>query len=133
MKLSKEYIAKCATAVLAFLDEKQITSLDDIKKISPSDNFLENGAHVLIQETPSGSFDSTAQTVSYVPPGEVGVPIEMKINGQKRYSVLIFKGDFSLPGYETFSQDPFGNNVHYRKIASIEIESVRSELEKLAE
>lgn len=130
--LSQEYIAECATAVLAFLDNKQITSLEDIEKISPSKNPVENGAHVLVEKTTSGNFDSKAQTVSYVPPGELGTPVEIKINGTARYSVLLFKGDFILPGYELFVQDPVGNNVHYKKINSIEIPDVRSELEKLA-
>jgi len=131
MKLSKEFIAKCAKDVLAFLDSKRIEALEDIAKIPYIIHHIGNRTQIIVQKTPSGEFDSTAQSISYVPPGEIGTPLDIKINGQQRYSAIIFKGDFSLPGYEIFTQDAFGNNVHYKKIKSVKIADVRSELEKL--
>ena len=131
MQITREDIAKYAKDVLAFLDSKRIKALEDLEKIPYVIHHIGNGTRIMVQKTPSGNFDSIAQSISYVPPGEVGTPLDIKINGQKRYSVIIFKGDFSLPEYETFIQDPYGNNIQCKKIDSIAIPDVRSELEKL--
>jgi hypothetical protein len=68
--------------------------------------------------------------LSYV--GSNGVIVlEVRINSYEKYSRIMFRTTFLVPGYEQFAVDEFGNTVQDKKIESTDIFVVKKELNDL--
>lgn len=85
--------------------------------------------HIQIHLRPSEP-GTQAYTITYMIPDR-GIGLEVKINKELGYSKIIFKGNFTLPDYNPFARDVFGNIAQNKKLDYTDISQIRTELEKL--
>lgn len=141
-KITKEELRGYICNFVTFLDEK-IESFDDLNNLNrmltkkPNEKFYlfddSEGEHNVEVSIRPSEMNTKAFTVSYVTPKK-GIPIEFKINDQLKYSMIIAKGDFSIDGYSPFGanvKDIYGNIPQYKRLDSIDVKDINSELNAL--
>jgi hypothetical protein len=131
MSISKEYIGKISENVLKLLDKEKVASSSDLDRLMNQTFPVgeKTKEQILVESRPSRS-GTMAKVISYTVPG-CGIPLEVRLNEEQRYSVLIVKGNFNLKGYEPFAQDVFGNIAQDKRLGSTDISQIKSELKKL--
>jgi len=131
MSIKKDYLGKIAENVLKLLDDEKIISFPDLDRIMNQKFSIDENTkeQILIELRPSNSY-TTARVISYIVLGR-GIPLEIRVNEELKYSRIIVKGDFNLPDYIPFAQDIFGNTAQDKQLGSIDISQIKSELKKL--
>ena len=139
MKISKTRLREIARNFLAFIDKRKITCTGQLEQLLGERIELERKRPDLIEVSLKPSNNKTqALTISYCIPYrtgriEGGIPLEVKINQELNYSLVIIKTDSKVRGYEPFKQDYFKNIMQSKKIESADWQDVRAEIAKLAE
>jgi uncharacterized protein YueI len=131
MSIKKEYLGRIAENVLKTLDNENVTTSSDLDRIM-NQTFLigENTKEKISVELRPSNLNTTTRVISYITP-ERGIPLEIRVNEELKYSQIILKGNFNLSGYEAFHQDIFGNIAQNKKLDSTNISQIKSELKKL--
>jgi len=130
MSITKEYLGRVAESVLRILGNEKITSFPDLDRIMNQKFSIDKKTDYISVELRPSNLGTTVRTISYIAPGH-GIPLEVRVNEELKYSRIIVKGDFNLPDYIPFAQDIFGNTAQDKQLGSIDISQIKSELKKL--
>jgi hypothetical protein len=136
-KVTREYLSKAAGGMLNFLKGNKIESVKDL------DNFVEkefpinkeNNEMIMTALRPS-ELGTRDYTISYIAKGNEknynkGIVLELKINKELGYIMIIAKNQSQLKGYDPFATDPFDNIIQNKRIATTDIAHIKSELSDL--
>jgi len=139
MLITKEDSGKCAKRILKFLKRHDIGSLDDLERFTESKHYIGDTDCIDISERPLGNIlihpanaNNLALTkvITYTRTG-IGSLLEVRIDADKQYFIIIIRGDFMLEKYKIFGVDTFGNKAQEKLFHSIYITKIKEELEKL--
>ncbi len=138
MLITKEDSGKCATRMLKFMNRNGISSLQDLDHFMNSKHYIGDPDLIEISERPQGNFliysaKSTPTIIKVITYArtDIGALLEIRINTDKQYSIILVRGDFTLEKYAVSGTDKFGNKSQERKIHSIYVSKIKEELEKL--
>ena len=130
-KINGEDIRRFSEGLLEMMSNRGIASLKDFEDNVGEYPTREVGERVIIETRPSNE-NTRAHTISYVIEG-LGIPIEIRINPELDYSLIILKKSGELvKGYESFDSDCFGNSIQSRRMEQGTIEVILSELRNLS-
>jgi hypothetical protein len=132
MKISKKRLKEIASTLLDVMDLEDISSVESLElkigkevhlsKIEPD--------YVSFEKRPSNN-TTKAYVISYIVPGGE-VPLEIRLNPTLKYTLFILKRrGLPINGYNSFATDPYGNLVQSKKIDSVELPLIKTELSKL--
>ena len=128
--IERDTLGTVASEILSFLAWKDIRDVADLGSLMGYHHMHGSKDTIIVERRPSDQ-GTTARVVSYVIPN-IGIPLELRANDTLCYTMLIAKGDFELPDYESFEMDPYGNIIQSKRILSTEIHQIRAELEVLS-
>lgn len=136
-KVTREYLSKAAGGMLNFLKGQKIESVKDLNNLIEKEFPInkENNEMIMTALRPS-ELGTKAYTISYIAKGDEknynkGVVLDLKINTEMGYSMIILKNQSQLAGYSLFALDPFGNIIQTKRITTIDISKIKSELSDL--
>jgi len=131
MSINKEYLGRITKNVLKILDNEKITSLSDLDRLM-NQTFLvdENTKEQVLVESRPSNLGTTTRVITYAAQGR-GIPLEVRVNEELKYSKIIVKGDFNLPEYRPFYQDIFDNTAQDKELNFTDISKIKAELTKL--
>lgn len=131
-RITKKYLAFCAEEVQRVLEQLRITNLQELDALGKMNLDTSEGrnSYVLLHRTPS-NLGTLANKISYIAPADLGVPLEICLNGPLNYTQFILKVESLLEnGYF-----PFGRSIteigQFKRIRGVKFESVFEELKML--
>ena len=129
--IKKEDIKRFSEGILEIMSDREIDSLENLENNFGEYPTRKFGEKVIIETRPSNA-NTRAHTISYTLEG-LGIPIEIRINPELDYSLIILKKSGELvKGYESFDSDYFGNSIQSRRMKPGTIEVILSELRNLS-
>lgn len=133
MEITKKVIRGAAKRLIKFFDKRKIDSPNKLDALIGKSFPLRDSLQYSIDISLRPSNDRTlAYTISYVSPTLNGIPLEVKINQQLNYSIVIVKMMKNLENYSVFSIDEFRNLRQCKLIKSCDIIEVSEELRYLS-
>lgn len=131
MIISRDLLSTMAKRFLETLKIRDIHDMIDVKNEIGSRHTVSDQEREFVQIDirPSNGLP-TSYAISYIL-GELGVPIEARINPSLGYTLMIAKAEEEILGYKPFHQDHFGNLQQMKKLRSAKMEVVRRELTTL--
>lgn len=131
MLISKLHLKKYIENFLEVLNRENILSIFDIeKKLNERFEVQEDSTHFVSIGLIPSNLGTGAYTISYNVT-LVGIPVEIKLNQELRYSMIIVKSSEEIYGYSIFAQDPNKNLVQNKVMDTTDLTKIKKELEDI--
>jgi len=133
MPVIRNELAIYADRVAKLLDNRNVVTPKDFRKLAGTTFYLENSPEYIYVESQRRSEKGVhADVLFYVVPVS-GIPIEVRVIEVRGYSRLIVRHEKQLNGYAMSGIDALSNVVQQKKINSNDLSYVVAELERLKE
>ena len=136
-KVTNEYLSRAAGGLLNFLKGHNIQSIQDLNNFAEKEFPIskENREMIMTSLRPS-ELGTKTYTLSYIAQGtkgnyNKGIILDLKINTELGYFMIIAKNRSLLKGYVPFGTDPFDNLIQSKRISTTNISKIKSELSDL--
>ncbi|MEK6840663.1 MAG: hypothetical protein AABX79_01790 [Nanoarchaeota archaeon] len=127
--ITKENLQRYSQEILEILARENICSTSDLEK-RLGESFSTFNGLIQLESRPSAS-GSKASVISYIVKGK-GIPIEIRLNPEHRYSLFFVKSEEKINDYNPELPDPIGNVIQSKKIES-SFEKMLEELKQLSQ
>jgi hypothetical protein len=123
-------IQEIGDAVVGFFDKEAVKTAEDLeRRVGNEFRGLRENEFILVAMHPSNHC-TRACTMSYVVQGS-GIPVEVKVNADLRYSALIVKAELPILGFTPFAVDPNNNCVQHKYMQTVDIGEIREALRSM--
>jgi hypothetical protein len=126
MEITQEKISQISSSLLELIAKENL----DIEKMMKKRKFKISKTESIITERRFSSGGTYAATICYSIEG-AGIPVELRINPNRRYSRITLKAQKNIDGYVEFGRDFYGNIMQTRTWADAKLETALTEIRAL--
>ena len=129
MKIYLTDIVQASSELLKVLEKEKVESNNDLQRMRDRVIVINERDLVEFKKAPS-TYRTSMYITSYIRSGS-GIPIELRVNPNFNYSLIILKTQTQVAQYDTFAMDPFKNIVQNKVFLPGNIDSLKEEMKRL--
>jgi hypothetical protein len=133
MRYTKQDIGRIASAFLNELEHQGINTFDDLTpRIGRRFPMQGSNNEYLFISRRSSAHGTFTLKCSYIVEPKRGIPLDLSVNRTMGVSEIFLKATEKLNGFQTFTEDPFGNYVQCKPIVPPNFEDIKGTLRELS-